>query len=207
MLFAMYVMMFYPFKTIEVHRTPIKILTPEVKRGESVVYEVDYCKFTDEQAEITISFVDGFSYAQPAVISNIKPGCAVAQRAVLVPANLPAHKYHLRISLAYRMNALRTITKTFETEEFTVVDKTVPVSAPVIDKNGRVILPSATPVPTPVQLQTNVPESGQSAQVATPTPTPQKDEVQVTVPLPTVNLPVPTPINNILNTVKKVINL
>lgn len=200
MLLSMYGLMFYPYKTIDVFKTPLKILTPEVKRGESVVYEVDYCKYTDQQADVTISFTDGFSYPQPRVTSNTLKGCAKTQRAVIVPDNLPAQTYHLHITLEYRMNSLRTITKTYDTEKFKVLDEKVDVTPPHIDKGGRLTgNPSPTPVPTPIpiqqsqstQLNVTTPESGASAQPATPTPQPG-----VNIPVPTVNVPVPTPVVN-----------
>lgn len=42
----------YPYKTIEVEE-PMKILTPVIKAGDPIEYEVSYCKFKGRPGAIT----------------------------------------------------------------------------------------------------------------------------------------------------------
>lgn len=111
----------FPFKTIEYQQQPAKILTPVVKAGENVKYELSYCRYIKTHAKVSRQFIDGVIYTTPSFEQTLPTGCHKIIMAVRVPPTLNSDTYKLRVLVNFEINKLRTIEKSFETEEFEVV--------------------------------------------------------------------------------------
>ena len=117
---------FYPFKTIEYYDMPAKVDTVQLRAGETLVYHVNYCKFTDKSAEVTRQLIgrddnpEGATVTQIQILpSNVPPGCKNVTGKTLIPANtLPGH-YYMKTTGKYHVH--RDIEKTWQTQEFEVL--------------------------------------------------------------------------------------
>jgi hypothetical protein len=116
-------LLFWPFPTLAPRVQPYRVLTPVVHIGEAVIYEANYCKYTDATATVTRNMVSdtGVVISLPTTSTNLPPGCHITQSATtVIPAATPPGRYKLQVSVAYHINALRDITKNVETDYFTV---------------------------------------------------------------------------------------
>lgn len=109
----------YPYKTSEF--TKVELVTKEAKAGELLKYKVDRCKYIDQGAVISKSFIDGIIYQMPNVWSDVGKGCEKDQViAVEVPENLPSGEYYLNVLIVYEVNPIRKERVQFRTPKFIV---------------------------------------------------------------------------------------
>lgn len=93
-----------------------------VKTGDFLTYNADYCKYSTLIPEASKTFVDQIIYNIPSEVVVAKPtGCKVIKLQTLVPMNLPAGTYTLKITYRYQVNPIRPIDISVETESFQVV--------------------------------------------------------------------------------------
>lgn len=115
----------WPYK-IAVQNGPSKILSPVVKLGGDVFYELDYCKYMDiTPIDTKRQLIDGLVYPLPTAPIRVLPtGCrkVIASATVIIPecAECFDHDVHLEILTTYQVNPLRTMTVRFVTEKFRV---------------------------------------------------------------------------------------
>lgn len=109
----------YPYKTIEFRNEEQKIITPLV--GTAVIYEIDYCKYTNASAVAMRALVDGYTLPLVPVESTLPKGCGTKRFVISIPTNTPAGKYYIQINLLYKVNPIREIMVSTRTEEFTVL--------------------------------------------------------------------------------------
>ncbi len=113
----------YDYKPIKINKEPMYVLTEEVKSGDVLIYQLDYCKFNDGDVSISRSFVDGIVFTTPTIKASNEMGCRIQNISILVPETLPNGRYYLKVDYTYKVNPIREVTVTSRTEEFTVVDK------------------------------------------------------------------------------------
>lgn len=122
-------LLFYTPKYFETSQ-PFKLSKKEYKIGETLVYTSDYCKYKEYvPLSISKSLVDGFIYPLPTPSNTVTAfpiGCRVID--VYVPLILPDttpvnKKYHIEIAIDYKINILQSQTRTFRTEDFTLIKK------------------------------------------------------------------------------------
>lgn len=113
---------FYPYKLVEYKNLPYPVLNSNstVKRGEQLIYEIDYCKHTNEIPEVSKFFIDDIIYQSPDSVAVATSGCRKQVIYLYVPQNLPTGKYSLRIIIRYHPNPIRTVTYINNTQTFTV---------------------------------------------------------------------------------------
>lgn len=117
----------YPYRILEFNkdgqtgRIESFVQNKIVKGGEHLSIKVDYCKYVDMGAEVTISFVDGFIYNTPPVAMNMPVGCHLVTMQIYVPKAIPAGEYKVSTLFRYHPNPIRTIDVTQKTEKFTVI--------------------------------------------------------------------------------------
>jgi hypothetical protein len=111
----------YPYKTVEYKNDRFKVINKEVERGGLLLYDVDACKYSDIKPEVDAIFVDSIKYLSAERFAALATGCRITRVERRVPISLPPGRYHLEIIVRYKMNPIRTIIKTAETEEFEVV--------------------------------------------------------------------------------------
>jgi hypothetical protein len=113
----------YPYKTIDFKNLPFPVNKSEYKPGETLIYTVDYCKYTDVIPAVTRFYVNGVIYLVSSAPAVMKPqGCAITHVQIVIPESLMPDTYSLRISYAYKVNPLRTITMEAITVPFTVTE-------------------------------------------------------------------------------------
>lgn len=116
----------WPYKIAE-QKAPAKVLTPIVRLGDNLRYELDYCKYMDiSPIDTKKQLVNGLVYPLPTAPIRVLPvGChkVTASKTVIIPecAECFDHDVHLEILTTYQVNPLRTVTVRFITEKFKVV--------------------------------------------------------------------------------------
>ena len=115
--------LFYPFNPVTFNRERFEVLTKEVQQGNSLIYRADVCKNMDIATEFTRSFNNDIVYLIPPTVSTRPKGCAITDIAIPVPEELPTGEYFLRTRFIYRLNALRTITISHDSEKFEIIEK------------------------------------------------------------------------------------
>lgn len=111
----------YPYKTIEFNKPEAVVETKQVARGDYLVYVIDYCKYTEKEANISRSFVDGLIYLTPDGIADVPNGCGEKRIQMYVPRNMPTGKYRIMQVRHYEVNPLRHENVVYYTEEFEVL--------------------------------------------------------------------------------------
>ena len=99
---------------------PLVVNEAEVKAGNHISTNVEFCKNTDEPADLFISFVDGFIYNTPMTVSNFPEGCNKIEYYVYVPRGIPDGTYHIKAVFRYKVNPIREVDVTVYSEEFKV---------------------------------------------------------------------------------------
>lgn len=118
---------FYPFKTFTIKSAlvnnpiPAGQDLPTVKAGGTLSYSVDYCKFTTKGSSVQRQIVsDTNAIPYPPVTSVAKEGCHVVRIPLPISPVTPPGVYKLRVVATYKVNALREIPTSFETDNFRV---------------------------------------------------------------------------------------
>lgn len=110
---------YWPYKTMD---AKFILITPQVKAGERVEYEFEYCKFTDLSAVIVKQIINDTVVHLTPITSNQAKGCGNMIASAKTPEYLPPGKYKLRITTIYKMNPVREISVSSETEEFEIIE-------------------------------------------------------------------------------------
>lgn len=111
---------FYPYRTIEWKTDKFPVKTKVIKRGDSLIFVSDYCKYVELSAVVSRSFVNDFSYTTTPVTTYAKKGCNKMKVVVTIPKELPAGRYYIHNKFSYKVNPIRTITLVHDSEEFIV---------------------------------------------------------------------------------------
>jgi hypothetical protein len=112
-----------PYKVLEFKDARFPVITKQVERGDSLIFVSNYCKYVDEPATVSRSFINDFTYATVPIITHAKAGCRSMRVVVYVPPELPLGTYYLHNKFVYKVNPLRTITIVHDSEEFEVVEE------------------------------------------------------------------------------------
>lgn len=119
---------YYPFEIIKFNNTDnegngiFKVLTPEVRKGEILLYVSEFEKLMNIPGEISCYFEDGIVYQLTDRVNNNKVGRHDEVRAIDVPLSLPPETYRYGCKVNYKLTMGRTITYTFFTDYFKIVE-------------------------------------------------------------------------------------
>lgn len=113
------VIQIYPFEVIQINGE-FKTLTPIVKQGELLKYQVNATKIMPLVGIKKCSFEDGIIYFLPNIDSRLKLGEHNDTIGVTVPATLPEGTYRYHCIVDYDITFFRTITIEFYTTPFIV---------------------------------------------------------------------------------------
>jgi hypothetical protein len=128
-IYAAYLTLYTP-KFFETEQ-PFRLEKTSYRIGDTLTYTSVYCKFHEYiPLNIRRSLVNGYVYPLPDVSPDVKSlgtfpvGCRTVN--VDVPLTLPTkiptnQKYHVEIIIDYYINPLQTQTRTFKTEDFTLM--------------------------------------------------------------------------------------
>lgn len=118
------VMLYYPYRTIDI-KEPMFVLNSPVIRGEDLSFVCNYKKYINRDAEILshLHNLDIGNYVMlPVEYGNIEKGEHIAVRSIRIPKTVVVGNYILIMTVKYKMNPIRTVTKKFKTEKFMIVD-------------------------------------------------------------------------------------
>lgn len=110
----------YPFDVLEVH-SPYKVLTPTVRAGDNLQYQVDSVKKLDFPSDMACYFEDGVIYKLPQMYSNDKMGHNNFVIEMVVPATLQPSEYRLHCEINYHITTIKTVHYEYYTEYFQVI--------------------------------------------------------------------------------------
>lgn len=121
MLYVIYLIV-WPIEAIHVNVEPARILTPIVKAGDTVTFELDYCRYTDVPSTLSRSIRGKSVYHYEPFTTVGKPGCRILDISVVLPEDIKPGSYYILTINETQVNQLHKITTPFETEPFTVVE-------------------------------------------------------------------------------------
>lgn len=109
-----------PYDVYEL-KTPYEVITPVVSAGDTVEIRQVYCKKLRLPATVHISLVDGYVEPLRTIISNVDPACYDRiSKTVIIPQNTVPGEYKIRYTFLVRVNPIREVVYTAESEAFTV---------------------------------------------------------------------------------------
>jgi hypothetical protein len=113
----------FPYKPLSINNHPYPVITKEVKKGDVLLFEVDYCKLTDKKATITRRFIDSLLYVMPDITAVNEMGCRRQLVSEEIPQNLPAGEYVMDFYYTYKVNPIREVTVHAHTQKFQVIER------------------------------------------------------------------------------------
>ena len=121
-LFTIYILflMFWPYKVYEVYTQPLPVTPTIVNAGERITVHVDSEKFMEIPSLCSSLLFNDTVILLPDTKSNLPKGKIDIKWKVKIPNYADSGTYRVRITLTFRVNFLRDIVQTYETEPFTV---------------------------------------------------------------------------------------
>jgi hypothetical protein len=114
----------FPYKVVDI-KTPIPVLNKnkEVRIGEPVELEYDFCRHTDKTFTVTPVLQGPIQVSYPSFEAQGDTGCRVViSNTTKIQPYTPPGIYKLKIVSQAQMNPLRSITVTSFSEEFNVIE-------------------------------------------------------------------------------------
>jgi hypothetical protein len=102
-------------------KTPLVVNETNITPGSYISTNVSFCKNTDKDSLLTISFIDGFIYNTPPVISSFDKGCHTINYFLYVPKAIPEGEYNIKAIFRYRVNPIRDVDVVVVSEKFKVI--------------------------------------------------------------------------------------
>jgi len=113
----------FPYKPLSINNHPYPVITKEVKKGDALLFKMDYCKYTDKKATVTRRFIDGLLYVMPDITAVNEAGCRKQLISEEIPQNLPAGEYIMDFYYTYKVNPIREVTVHAHTQKFQVIER------------------------------------------------------------------------------------
>ena len=120
MLYFLY-LLHVPCKIVTFHTPTYEIVTPNVKAGGIVQFKVSLTKHKSLPATRSAQVIDGFVYNVADRIVNIPAQECKFISSQKLPTYIAPGRYYIRINYKFRVNKLRDITYTINTDYFNVV--------------------------------------------------------------------------------------
>lgn len=114
--------LFYPYKTVVAKNNPYPLLKKELKPGDPIGYHSSTCRLVDADVILQPTIVgEGVLINLPQFKYAIKKECIERDNlSNIIPSYLPHGTYKLTLTSYIKVNPIRTIEATFETEEFII---------------------------------------------------------------------------------------
>lgn len=111
---------FRPIKALSVEQ-PVKVLTKKVVAGESMIYEIHFCRYLKGVVHATRTLRGPITYSESSITNLTETGCQVKEVLFPVPKGSPAGRYHLDTVVEFEITSNRKITVPYSSEEFEVI--------------------------------------------------------------------------------------
>lgn len=103
---------------------PVALNKNIVHPGETLSYNLSYCKYHNYQTTVHRTFIDGQVIALTDTPGKLPLGCSTVQVGTsVVPETINPGQYHMVVDVEQRVNFLRTVDTVYETQVFTVVPR------------------------------------------------------------------------------------
>lgn len=121
-LFSGLFMLFLPVDYFQMNQVPARIVNEQVRPGESLFVETDFCKKTDKASVISLQLHSADNlYLLPPVHGALPEGCYKHQNALAqIPEDIKPGTYVLHVEITFSVNPLRDISYNFDTEPFII---------------------------------------------------------------------------------------
>lgn len=112
----------YPYNVLDVKNPPVPAHPQQVKAGNVVFLETDFCKHTSSQGRVNMFLIlSTKEVTLPSFTDTSKKRCEVVQFPFIVPKDLEKGRAHVRFVIEYHVNPIRIITEVFSSREFEIV--------------------------------------------------------------------------------------
>ena len=115
-------MLLCPAQVIDFKTDKYKILTPVVKAGESVKFHAEFEKLRPQGGTVNRQLIDSIIYFYPEARTDIPVGYYDVDGEVTIPSYVDPGIYYIRNIYTYKINLIKTITYTMDTETFEVTN-------------------------------------------------------------------------------------
>lgn len=151
--------LFWPVKTIVITGYspdhPIPVETKTLYPGDTLGYNLSYCKYTDRDSTVHRQLIDGQVITLQDVAGQLPLGCATREiHTVVIPETLVPGKYRLDVAIDYPINIVHDAffgqqRTRYTTEYFTVLAKPQPATAVINGVATPVLIKPSDPIATP----------------------------------------------------------
>ena len=117
------VALWWPYKTLDV--TSFQVIADKPRAaavGQLIKIEIDCIKYTELPCRYSFGLLDGYYQVVESGVSNIPLGHSKIKKNIKVSEEVPSGEYRVQFTVAYDVNFLRTITKTFTTDNIFTVE-------------------------------------------------------------------------------------
>ena len=108
----------WPFNPVRVDR--VCVMEKEIARGDVLHFQFHGEKYLDIPVHATVELVNGENVGAMSYVSHNPPGNVFKPRSFVVPYHMMPGKYKLKWTGVYEISPIRTVTKTYYTEEIMV---------------------------------------------------------------------------------------
>lgn len=147
-LFLVAFWLFYPYPTITFNIPPTgaKVISKILYPGDTLKYEISFCKNTEGIATVHRTLIDGETHGLADITGSLPIGCENNRiiSTTQIPDTLVPGEYHLYIKYEFHPNPFRYIEVSYQTENFTVVPKPVLLQAEINGVPATITVKSAT---------------------------------------------------------------
>ena len=114
-------LLFDPVKILDVE-VPLPVSPTEVKAGDIVNVNFDYCKYEDYDSHIKVDFIGDYVIPTLSTTRSFELGCHTENLAISIPAGSPEGVYNIRLEIDYYVNVLRRETYVFDSVDVKVIN-------------------------------------------------------------------------------------
>lgn len=118
-------LIFWPMRTLETENPVLPVITHQVKRGQALVYKVQYCRYDLVGGTIyrTLYGVNNDNVYPLAPVNTVTyPGCRTANVYLMIPTSLTPGTYYVDILVKIQVNMLRQQVLETRTQNFEVTN-------------------------------------------------------------------------------------
>lgn len=117
--------LFWPVKTLEIvgynDSNPVVIQNDVIHKGDILIYDLNYCKYTNKSSIVHRSLIDGQIINLADTPGRLPTGCHTTTiQTAIIPETINPGTYYLDVTVEYDVNPFRTEYLHYKTTYFTV---------------------------------------------------------------------------------------
>lgn len=113
--------LFYHIKTMTVES--MTVINSPVQAGETMLYKMKYCKYTDVPTIVyrTFYWPNGYIAPSPSIMSTTTPWCKESVMPIQTYTTMPPWLYYIRSNVEFKISAFRTEYINAESDMFEII--------------------------------------------------------------------------------------